>query len=146
MLQFDLVCDKNSLAAFANSALYIGWGLGCIPLGIAADKYGRKLILFISYGILLTSVLTSAFITSVWQFIVLRLVTGFGITGQAVSGYVLATEAVGGKHRSITGNTLFLVGTGALLLLTLQGYYIREWRKLSIVCSAPYFALFVGWL
>ena len=133
------------MAAFANSALYLGWGLGCIPLGIAADYFGRKPIAFVSYILVLLAVFTSAFVTSVWQFILLRGITGFGITGVGISAFVLASEIVGRKHRSIMGNCIFIVGTGALLLLTLQAYYIREWRKLSIICSAPYLPLAIMW-
>lgn len=146
--QFDLVCDKNPLAAFANSAMYIGWGIGCLPLGIAADYLGRKPILFISYTAVLSSLLVSSFVTSVWQFVILRGVLGFFLTGHGISSFVLGSEIVGRKFRSLIGNVIFVVGTGALLLLTLQAYFIQEWRKLTIICSAPYLAciLMIWWV
>ena len=141
--QYDLVCKKNPVAAFANSAMYIGWGIGCIPLGIAADYIGRKPILLIGYVVVLSSLLSSAFVTSVWQFIFLRALIGFFLTGHGISSFVLGSEIVGRKFRSLTGNFLLVVGTAAILLLTLQAYYIQEWRKLTIICSAPYFGLIV---
>ena len=138
LFQFDLVCDRNPLAAFANSAMYMGWGIGCIPLGIAADYIGRRPVLFLGYTVVLSSLLASAFVTAVWQFILLRAVTGFFLTGYSVSAFVLVSEIVGAKFRSLTGNVYFVFGTCALLILTLQAYYIQEWRKLSVICSAPY--------
>eukprot|EP00794_Sanderia_malayensis_P006992 gene6992-7777_t len=138
--EYDLVCEKNVFAALANSALYIGWGISCIPLGIAADRYGRKRVMYLSGALILISVLASAFVTSIWQFTILRALTGIGITGYGLTAYVLASEIVGTKFRSSVGCVLFLFGTVGLLLLTLQAYYIQNWRRLTIVCSAPYFA------
>jgi len=145
--EFDLVCDRNPLAAFANSAMYMGWGIGCIPLGIAADYIGRRPVLFLGYTVVLSSLLASAFVTAVWQFILLRAVTGFFLTGYSVSAFVLVSEIVGAKFRSLTGNVYFVFGTCALLILTLQAYYIQEWRKLSVICSAPYLGcIMLFWL
>ena len=123
--------------------MYIGWGIGCIPLGIAADYVGRRPILFVGYTVVLSSLLASAFVTSVWQFILLRAVIGFFLTGHGISSFVLGSEIVGKKFRSLIGNIIFVIGTAAVLFLTLQGYYIQEWRKLCIICSAPYLGCIV---
>jgi len=136
--EFDLVCDRNPLAAFANSAMYMGWGIGCIPLGIAADYFGRKPVLVVSYVLILSFVLASAFLTSVWQYVVLRAATGFLFTGYGMSSFSLGSEIVGTKFRSFIGPTILGVGTAGVLFLTLQAYFIQEWRKLSLWCSAPY--------
>ena len=136
--QFDLVCDKNPMAALTFSAVYIGWGIGSIPLGIAADYFGRRPVLVMSHVLILSFVLASAFITSVWQYVVLRAATGFLFTGYGVSSFSLGSEIVGTKFRSIIGPILLGVGTAGVLFLTLQAYFIREWRKLSLWCSAPY--------
>ena len=141
--EYDLICDSTPLASLANSALYIGWGLGCLPAGIAADRYGRKHVYFFSFVTLLSATLASGFVTAVWQFIVLRVVIGVGLTGCALTGYVIITEIVGPRCRSVTGNIVFILGTVALLVLTAKAYFIRNWRHLTIICSAPYFALLV---
>jgi len=136
--EFDLVCDKNPMAALTFSAVYIGWGIGSIPLGIAADYFGRKPVLVVSYVLILSFVLASAFLTSVWQYVVLRAATGFLFTGYGMSSFSLGSEIVGTKFRSFIGPTILGVGTAGVLFLTLQAYFIQEWRKLSLWCSAPY--------
>ena len=113
---------------------------------MAADYFGRKRIMFASGALILSCVLASAFVTAVWQFVVLRALIGFGITGYGLSAYVLASEIVGTRFRSVIGNTIFLFGTGALLLLTVQAYYIQTWRHLTIICSAPYCVFALAYL
>ena len=138
IFQFDLVCDKNIIAAIANSVMYIAWGVGSIPLGIAADYFGRTPVLFTSYTIILTILLASAFVTSVWQFICLRALTGLFLTGYLASSYALVSEMVGKKFRSLFGNAIFFFATTGFLILDLQAYHIQEWRRLTVFCSAPY--------
>ena len=141
--QFDLVCDKTIIATFANSVMYIAWGIGSIPLGIAADYFGRTPVLFTSYLVILTLLLSSACVSSVWQFIFLRAMTGLFLTGHGMPSFALGSEMVGIKFRSTISNIFLGFETIALLLLTLQAYYIREWRRLTIMCSAPYIGLIV---
>ena len=144
--QFDLICDKNPIAEFANSAGYIGWCIGSIPLGIAADYFGRKPVMFASYVTILSSSLASAFVTSVSQLIFLRAVGGLFLTGFGMPSFALGSEIVGIKFRSLTVNTLLFLGIAGSLFLALQAYYIREWRKLTITCSAPYlFFIILVW-
>lgn len=59
--------------------------------------------------------------------------------------YVLATEFVGKRHRHVAGTSLFY--SWALGLVTLAGlaYAVRDWRMLSIMCSAPGLISILAW-
>ena len=143
LFQFDLICDKNPIAAFSHAVMYIAWGLGSIPLGIAADHYGRTPVLFTSYIIILVMLLSSSFVTAVWQFILLRALIGFFLTGHGMPIFALGAEIVGTKFRSLIVNALLGIETAGIVILTTQAYYIQEWRRLTIVCSAPYIGCIV---
>lgn len=58
----------------------------------------------------------------------------------------MVTEFVGPEKRAMAGTFAWYFWTGALMLIALLAYLIRDWRKLSIVISAPGILLFLFWL
>lgn len=80
-----------------------------------------------------------------WLFLTLRGITGFFQGGVYITLYVLTTEFVGPKHRSLAGTVVWIFYTSSLIILSGLAYGIREWRTLSIVISAPGFVLLILW-
>lgn len=78
-------------------------------------------------------------------FLTLRGITGFFQGGVYITLYVLTTEFVGPKHRSLAGTVVWIFYTSSLMILSGLAYGIREWRTLSIVISAPAFLLLIFW-
>ena len=66
--------------------------------------------------------------------------------GAIVCLFIMATEYVGPKHRAMAGTFTWYFWTGALMLIALLAYLIRDWRKLSMVTSAPGLLLFIFWM
>ena len=71
-----------------------------------------------------------------------RLISG----GASIGIYVLVTEMVGIRHRSMIGVSLWYCWTLSLLVLDLLAYFIRDWRKLAITCGVPAIPVVIGWL
>ena len=66
--------------------------------------------------------------------------------GSIVCLFIMATEYVGPNHRAMAGTFTWYFWTGALMLIALLAYLVRDWRKLSIITSAPGLILFVFWM
>lgn len=135
--EFDLVCGKDSLAALANSALFIGWGIGGVFTGLICDMVGRKLTLTASF--LMTTLLSLAccFITAIWQLVLLRTFLGISTGTVMAVQYILLSELTAPENRSLQVNTFGLAFTLSLSALTGIAYYIREWRHLVMFVTIP---------
>lgn len=143
--QWDLVCDKSSLSYLANSALFLGWAVGAVILGWCADKYGRKMVLFPSWIILVLAAFLSSFSHALWLFVIFRVIVGFCQGGVGLCLFVMATELVGPKWRSLAGTSIWFAFTLALCLIPLQALYIPNWKTLQIVLTVPYAILAAGY-
>jgi MFS family permease len=124
----------------------IGWGLAFVwgPIG---DKFGRVRTLMLT--IVWYSVFTflSAFVTSVWQLAVLRLLAGVGIGGEWAMGGTFVAEAWP-EHRRRMGAGLMHTGYYVgIFLAALANYGIGShygWRAMFVVGGVP--ALFLAWI
>src|SRR6202451_1846792 len=124
----------------------IGWGLAFLwgPIG---DRFGRvrTLMLTIVWYSLFTFL--SAFVTSVWQLAILRLLAGIGIGGEwAMGGTFVAEEWPESRRRLGAGlmHTGYYVG---IFLAALANYGIGShygWRAMFIVGGVP--ALLLAWI
>ncbi len=124
----------------------VGWGLAFL-WGPVGDKFGRVRTLMLT--IVWYSVFTflSAFVTSVWQLALLRLLAGIGIGGEwAMGGTFVAEEWPEHRRRMGAGymHTGYYVG---IFLAALANYGIGShygWRAMFIVGGLP--ALLLAWL
>ena len=66
--------------------------------------------------------------------------------GASIGIYVLVTEMVGVRHRSMIGVSLWYCWTLSLLFLDLLAYLIRDWRTLAIVTGVPSIPIVLGFL
>ena len=144
-MQFDLVCGRGYQAWLANSMLFFGWAIGAIVLGIIADYFGRKSVLFPSVSVVLVVTFAMAFSKAFWVVAVCRFIIGFFEAGCFLSMFVLATELVGPEKRALAGNLVWFYFTAALMVLGLKAYFIRNWRTLLIVSSAPWIFILLFW-
>src|SRR5205823_6215098 len=131
-------------------ALFLtGWGLAFLwgPIG---DKFGRvrTLMLTIVWYSLFTFL--SAFVTSVWQLAILRLLAGIGIGGEwAMGGTFVAEEWPESRRRAGAGymHTGYYVGTfwAAILNYGIGTYFgTYAWRVMFAVGGLP--ALLLAWV
>ncbi len=144
-----IAATKGSIGQYGGllfALFLIGWGLAFLwgPIG---DKFGRVRTLMLT--IVWYSVFTflSAFVTSVWQLAILRLLAGIGIGGEwAMGGTFVAEEWPEHRRRMGAGymHTGYYVG---IFLAALANYGIGShygWRAMFIVGGLP--ALFLAWI
>ncbi len=80
----------------------------------------------------------SIFSPNFWVFLATRIIVGFFTPGAGVQMFVMASEFVGNKHRPLAGIILWFFFGLALVMLGVKAYFIRKWKMLFIVCTAPY--------
>ncbi|XP_057305819.1 solute carrier family 22 member 7-like isoform X2 [Hydractinia symbiolongicarpus] len=135
---FDLVCDKDAFSHIASSGLFIGQMIGAIMFGWLADRYGRKKIMFSCLFCLCVVSFISSFSPNIWWFTAMRVLSGFFHGGIVVPLMVLSVELVGPRYRGFVGLVTWNSWTIALCFMSLQSWYVPEWRKLTMLLSIPY--------
>jgi MFS family permease len=144
-----IVANKGNIGYYGSlsfALFLIGWGLAFLwgPIG---DRFGRVRTLMLT--IVWYSVFTfmSAFVTTVWQLAILRLLAGIGIGGEwAMGGTFVAEEWPEDRRRMGAGfmHTGYYVG---FFLAALANYGIGShygWRAMFIVGGLP--ALLLAWV
>lgn len=131
VMEYDLVCDKNSQLTVLNFSYMFGMFFGGILIGSIGDIFGRKMGMVISVLIVSTGGLGCACSLSYWMLLVSRLLTGVGGNGLFQCAFILAVEYVVPAHRVAVGtliNVLFALGG---VILALMGYLVTDnWRTL----------------
>ncbi|XP_065661825.1 organic cation transporter-like protein isoform X3 [Hydra vulgaris] len=142
--QFDLICKRDSYAYLANSALFLGEIIGTILIGWLSDRYGRKKVLIPAYiGLILFS-FTGSFSTNIFLFIFLRGLVGICFGGVLLSNMVLSVELVLAERRALAGLVIWNMWTLGLFIMTLFAWLLEDWRKLSMILSAPFLIFALG--
>jgi len=137
----------SGTAGVIGSIFLIGYTIGTIGFGVAADKYGRKDTLGVSilmYG--LTTSLGGLGGSVVW-FTAMRFLTGIGGAGELAVGAPYTCEMFKSKYRALgTGGIMFslyslgyiLAGVVALVLVPSWG-----WEAAFLVAIIPALGVFV---
>ncbi|XP_054752659.1 organic cation transporter protein-like isoform X2 [Lytechinus pictus] len=139
---FDLVCDDDNLTEMSQSIFYLGIVAGSIFFGVLSDRFGRWLALFIGNIISLVSGVALAFSPTWFFFAIMRFFMGFGNTALNTVLYIIGIEYIGPSKRNVIILASISYALG-YLLLTLPAYYIRSWRTLQLVMTAPISILFI---
>ncbi|XP_028296242.1 solute carrier family 22 member 2 [Gouania willdenowi] len=136
--EFDLVCADSWLVDLFQSTLNIGFLIGSIAIGYLADRFGRRLSFLMSNLLNAITGVLVAVAPNYSSLLVFRTLFGFGVKGGWVAGYVLITELVGVQYRRTVGVLYQMFFSVGILLLPLLAYFIRDWRWLQVVITAPY--------
>eukprot|EP00057_Strongylocentrotus_purpuratus_P006088 XP_011660562.1 PREDICTED: organic cation transporter protein [Strongylocentrotus purpuratus] len=142
---FDLVCGKDGLTQVSQSIFYGGFLAGSIFFGILSDIIGRWWCLLIANVISLVSGTALAFSPNWWFFATMRFFMGFGNIAFNLILYVIGTEFIGPSKR----NLVMLAGISyavGYMFLALPAYYIRSWRTLQLVVTAPLLPMFIAFI
>ena len=119
--------------------------MGAIVLGLVADKYGKS-VLFPSLLIVLVVTFATAFAKAFWIVAVCRFIVGFSVeAGCFLSMFVMATELVGPERRALAGTLVWFYFTAALMILGFIANFVRNWRTLLILSSAPWIFVLAFW-
>lgn len=143
--EWNLICDRAFLGATIQSCFFVGMLVGSFVTGIFSDAWGRKKCIFVSNAVMLLSGVASSFVRNIPLFAVLRFVSGFGLTGVMLSLYIYGLELVGPSIRTAAGNMTYFFYNGYQMLLVLIAYYVRSWRTLVLITTAPAILIFPFW-
>ena len=72
----------NSDIGLGASAYLGGAVLGALFFGWLTDRYGRKMLFFITLAVYMTATIATAFAWNIWSFMLFRFLTGAGIGGE----------------------------------------------------------------
>jgi MFS transporter, putative metabolite:H+ symporter len=89
-----------------------GMLLGGLVFGIAGDKLGRKSVLFTSILIYSLANIANAFVVDINQYKAIRLIAGFGLSGELGAAITLISEIIDKEKRG--WGTMIVVSAGAL--------------------------------
>jgi MFS transporter, putative metabolite:H+ symporter len=134
-------------AGVIGSIFLIGYTVGTIGFGVAADKYGRRDTMGVSilmYG--LTTSLGGITTNVVW-FTAMRFLTGVGGAGELAVGAPYTCEMFKSKYRALgTGGIMFSLYSLGYILAGLAALYMVPrwgWQAAFLVAVVPSVAVFV---
>jgi putative MFS transporter len=136
-----------TVAGTIGSIFLIGYTVGTIGFGLAADKWGRKDTLGLS--ILVYGITTSlaGFTTNLYLFTGLRFLTGVGGAGELAVGAPYTAEMFPTKYRAVgTGGIMFsLYSLGYILAAGTALVVVPRWgwQLTFIVAAVPCLMIFV---
>ncbi|XP_006806863.1 solute carrier family 22 member 7a isoform X1 [Neolamprologus brichardi] len=143
--EWDLVCDNKHLNQALATYFFLGVTFGAILFGQLSDKFGRKSMILVSFIASTILGATSAFSTSYTMFAISRAVCGAALSGMSIIGVVLGIEWTDIKHRTFAGTVMSLSWSFGNMFLALLAYYIRDWRHLTLVVTAPCITAIIPW-
>ncbi|XP_023118876.2 organic cation/carnitine transporter 2-like isoform X1 [Amphiprion ocellaris] len=135
--EFDLVCSDQWKQPFTTLIFFLGVVFGSFFSGQLSDRYGRKLVLFVTMAVQTVFVFVQAFATSWVVFIILLFINGLAQINY-LAALVLGAEVLTGNERiffSSLGSCLaFAIG---YMMLPLFAYFLRDWKSLLYALSVP---------
>ncbi|XP_019865363.1 organic cation transporter protein isoform X2 [Aethina tumida] len=137
VIEWQLTCKRAYLIASGNSLFMFGVMVGSIVFGELSDRYGRKLIFFISLIIQLVFGTLGAIAPEFWSFSISRFVVGATTSGVFLVAYVIALEMVGPSMRTLAGTVIHMFFSFGYMLTAALAFYIPEWRSLQLALTLP---------
>ncbi|XP_072049785.1 organic cation transporter protein-like [Amphiura filiformis] len=133
--EFDLVCDQRLLKDTATTVLMTGLLIGAYPMGHLCDRFGRKLMAFLSILLYGASGIGLAFAHNYYMFVVMWFLMGVFRQGTMIAGFVLLIEMLPPERRALGGLAGNMAWGFAVVTLALLAFLIRNWRHLQLVLS-----------
>ncbi|TKS68237.1 Solute carrier family 22 member 7 [Collichthys lucidus] len=143
--EWDLVCDRRGKNKATATIFFVGVMFGAMSFGSLSDRFGRRIMLLVSYVSGMIFAIASAFSTSYIMFAVLRFFTGFCITGIVIVSTVLSMEWVDIKHRKLVGVIDNLSWTFGNTVFAVIAYFVTDWRWLIVTVTSPVTLGIVTW-
>lgn len=108
----------------AGSAYVIGAVAGALLSGWVTDRYGRRLVFYLTLCVYLTGVAASALSWNFWSFALFRAVTGLGIGGEYSAVNSAIDELIPARYRGridlmVNGSFWFGAAAGAAVSLVI---------------------------
>ncbi|XP_054844620.1 solute carrier family 22 member 7-like isoform X2 [Eublepharis macularius] len=135
--QWDLVCEQRSLNQATATFFFIGVTIGAVIFGYLSDRFGRKIMLLVSFVCTLIFGLVSSASVTYSMLAVTRTLTGMAICGLSLIVVPLGMEWVDIQHRSVSGVLTSVFWSFGNMFLALIAYLVRDWRWLLLAVTLP---------
>ncbi|XP_070134312.1 organic cation transporter protein [Drosophila bipectinata] len=143
--EWNLVCNKQSLASLSQSIVMFGIMSGSMIFGMIADRCGRRPAFL---GCCLMQLVTGLIVCVspyFWFYCLSRFLVAFATGGTMTTSFVLLMEIVGPKNRELVAilyQIPFNIGHASLAVFA---YFIREWRwfQFSITIFSVVFLIYI---
>ncbi|KAI1883553.1 hypothetical protein AGOR_G00232770 [Albula goreensis] len=144
--EWNLVCDDEWKVPFTLSVFFMGVLTGSFISGHISDRFGRKVVLFITMAVQTIFSLLQVVSVSWEMYCLIFFIVGIGQISNYVAAFVLGTELLGKSFR-VAFSTLGVCVFYALgyAILPLCAYFIRSWRMLLFVLTLPGFLYVPLW-
>lgn len=140
---WHLVCDTSSLKQMGQTVYMGGVLAGAFIFGSLSDRYGRRILLLISYLLMAVSGTCVAFSTSFSLFCVFRFGCGMALSGLGLNTFSLIVEWIPTRVRTMVGTLTGYCYTVGQLILAIIAYFVRDWRWLTLAVSLPFYVFFL---
>ncbi|XP_010629348.1 solute carrier family 22 member 2 [Fukomys damarensis] len=137
--EFNLVCANSWMLDLFQSAVNVGFFIGAVGIGYLADRFGRKICLFITILINASSGVLMAISPNYTWMLLFRLIQGLVSKAGWLISYILITEFVGLSYRRTVGIFYQASFTIGLLVLAGVAYALPHWRWLQLAVTLPNF-------
>ncbi|XP_028321854.1 solute carrier family 22 member 4-like isoform X2 [Gouania willdenowi] len=144
--EWNLVCDESWKTPLTSSIFFLGVFTGSFFSGQLSDRYGRKIVLFACLGIQAVFTLIQLFSSSWTMFCIIHFVVGIGQVSNFVAAFVLGTEILSPRVRTVFSTLGMSVFFGfGYMMLPVAAYFIRDWRMLLVGLALPCLLLMPLW-
>lgn len=145
-MEWSFVCSNRWMGAVSQSIYMFGVFTGAVTLGSMADKYGRKIIFYVSAVMQLLFGLIVAFVPQYHLYLAAMYIYGiFGSAGAYITGFVISMEIVGASKRTACGMTFQGMFALGVMLVAVWGYLISDRVYLQIIYGLHSLVLIGHW-
>lgn len=150
VLYFSSVCagvewnlSENQQATLIGS-VFFGQLIGNIIFGLLADRYGRKTIFILAFGLVAVFGFSSALSSTYICLLILRFIVGLGIGASAVP-FDLLSELLPNRYRGLMlCYTEYFWTMGSIYVTVIAWLIGNRWRNLLCLASIPVCLSFVA--
>ncbi|KAM7146625.1 putative solute carrier family 22 member 31 isoform 2-T3 [Macrochelys suwanniensis] len=129
--QWDLVCSDRWKVPLEQTTYLLGWLSGCIALGLACDRCGRRATFVFSLVLAVPLGIGVALALNYMMLLSLRLLLGAALAGTFLSLYVARLELCDPPHRLMVVMVAGFFWVAGELLLPGLAVLCRQWRLLQ---------------
>ncbi|OQR71618.1 solute carrier family 22 member 6-B-like [Tropilaelaps mercedesae] len=130
--EWGAVCGREWLLSYSQSMLMAGT-LGSLLFSQISDWYGRRKAILLSYTLSIVTGFAVAATSTFWTFSVARM-SNFAVT---INVNTLGLESVGARKRAMVVMLAELQWLSGLISFPLVTYFVRDWRFIQIISTAP---------
>ena len=142
----DLPADSTQVATLVTIFL-LGQGLGVLPAGLLADRFGRRPVLWGGLAIYIVGAIASAFAPTIELMILARLLWGVGAAGPRVATMAMIRDAYEGsemaKQMSMIMAVFLVVPTIAPAIGTAL-LAVGSWQSVYLICAVAAVAVLLA--